>query len=246
MTEPRTPDALRERIAQQEANLVNIVAQTLIADDGNWRDVLDNIRHMAEGRFDSASPSILADSNKRIDAMEVEIDALARMSRAQDEGLAEYEARIDALQAQVDALTAERDEARADAAMWELHDTQQGARCVVHLKELAACRAVVEEAAFLIARLEELEISDEMERDFYGHVVPPMERLRSLLTPTADREGTDSGGTHDWFQADKLPFVSCRKCGIVRRADGQNKPCKGVVTVGPRGTDSGRMEHGDA
>jgi hypothetical protein len=72
MTEPLTPDALRERIAQQEANLVNIVAQTLIADDGNWRDVLDNIRHMAEGRFDSASPSILADSNRRIATLEAQ------------------------------------------------------------------------------------------------------------------------------------------------------------------------------
>lgn len=38
--------------------------------------------------------------------------------------------------------------------------------------------------------------------------------------------------THDWFIWRGLEC--CRRCGIVRRADRQNKPCKGAVKVGPR------------
>lgn len=34
---------------------------------------------------------------------------------------------------------------------------------------------------------------------------------------------------HHWIKAFNL--VCCRDCGIVRRADDQNKPCKGVVKV---------------
>ena len=34
---------------------------------------------------------------------------------------------------------------------------------------------------------------------------------------------------HDWFQRGNL--TACRLCGIVQRADGQNKPCRGVVRV---------------
>lgn len=37
---------------------------------------------------------------------------------------------------------------------------------------------------------------------------------------------------HHWIKALKL--VCCRDCGIVRRADDQNKPCRGNVRVGPR------------
>lgn len=29
-------------------------------------------------------------------------------------------------------------------------------------------------------------------------------------------------------------IVCCRDCGIVRRADDNNKPCHGIVHVGPR------------
>jgi hypothetical protein len=31
---------------------------------------------------------------------------------------------------------------------------------------------------------------------------------------------------HDWFEF-RPRLTCCRKCGIVRRADGTNKPCKG-------------------
>ena len=36
---------------------------------------------------------------------------------------------------------------------------------------------------------------------------------------------------HDWFKPDFLAYECCRKCGIVKRADGGNGPCKGVVRV---------------
>lgn len=38
--------------------------------------------------------------------------------------------------------------------------------------------------------------------------------------------------THDWFIFSGMEC--CRLCGIVRRADRQNSPCKGPVKVGPK------------
>jgi len=37
---------------------------------------------------------------------------------------------------------------------------------------------------------------------------------------------------HHWIKWRQ--FTCCRDCGIIRRADDKNKPCKGVVKVGPR------------
>lgn len=39
-------------------------------------------------------------------------------------------------------------------------------------------------------------------------------------------------GLHDWREIGE--WTACRRCGNVRRADGANKPCKGVVRVVPR------------
>lgn len=41
---------------------------------------------------------------------------------------------------------------------------------------------------------------------------------------------------HDWHEYDwpKKKFSACKKCGFIKRADGKNKPCKGVVKVGLR------------
>lgn len=39
---------------------------------------------------------------------------------------------------------------------------------------------------------------------------------------------------HEWFKPEFLTYECCRKCGIVRRADDKNSPCKGPVRVGPR------------
>lgn len=46
--------------------------------------------------------------------------------------------------------------------------------------------------------------------------------------PTARQVIAESNG-HHWVQ--RFNLVCCRDCGIVRRADDKNSPCKGIVTV---------------
>ena len=41
-------------------------------------------------------------------------------------------------------------------------------------------------------------------------------------------------GEHDWFKPAFLKFECCRKCGIVRRSDGKNNPCRGRVVLSLR------------
>ena len=41
-------------------------------------------------------------------------------------------------------------------------------------------------------------------------------------------------GEHDWFVPKFIGYECCRKCGVVKRADGQNKPCRGRVVIGLR------------
>ena len=42
-------------------------------------------------------------------------------------------------------------------------------------------------------------------------------------------------GVHCWFVFDtKRPWESCACCGVVRRRDDKNRPCRGIVTVEPR------------
>lgn len=41
-------------------------------------------------------------------------------------------------------------------------------------------------------------------------------------------------GIHDWFKPDFIPHECCRKCGIVRRRDDKNGPCRGKVTLSLR------------
>lgn len=36
-------------------------------------------------------------------------------------------------------------------------------------------------------------------------------------------------GVHCWFTYDNKP--SCANCGVVRRYDDKNKPCRGIVTI---------------
>jgi hypothetical protein len=40
---------------------------------------------------------------------------------------------------------------------------------------------------------------------------------------------------HDWFRPDFVSYDCCRNCGIVRRMDGQNKPCRGQIGISLRG-----------
>lgn len=50
----------------------------------------------------------------------------------------------------------------------------------------------------------------------------------------------DPDSTHEWGNHVSLmtngdaPIETCGVCGIVRRADRKNKPCRGPVSVGPR------------
>jgi len=45
---------------------------------------------------------------------------------------------------------------------------------------------------------------------------------------------------HDWWLREwsyshpGSQIYVCRKCGVIRRADGENKPCKGIVRIGLR------------
>lgn len=52
-------------------------------------------------------------------------------------------------------------------------------------------------------------------------------------------------GLHDWFTYGRLQWECCRKCGIVRRLDGKNSPCRGVVKVELRSAPSGKEQGGE-
>jgi hypothetical protein len=39
---------------------------------------------------------------------------------------------------------------------------------------------------------------------------------------------------HVWTWLDKYMLIACKTCGIVRRWDDKNKPCKGPARVRPR------------
>lgn len=43
------------------------------------------------------------------------------------------------------------------------------------------------------------------------------------------KEGATHG--HDWFRPSMLSYDCCRVCGVVRRADDNNKHCKGLVKI---------------
>lgn len=59
-----------------------------------------------------------------------------------------------------------------------------------------------------------------------GYVLAYLHFARAIT-----RENEDA---HDWFVPEFIGYECCRKCGIVRRADDKNKPCKGVVRVALR------------
>lgn len=54
-----------------------------------------------------------------------------------------------------------------------------------------------------------------------------IQRIFSAVIPAAM-------GAHDWFIYEPKGWECCRNCGIVRRLDGKNNPCKGAVKVGLR------------
>lgn len=66
-----------------------------------------------------------------------------------------------------------------------------------------------------------------------------MSRLEHALASggvTSQREWIERyPGVHCWFVIDTdRPLSSCACCGVVQRADGANKPCKGIVAIALR------------
>ncbi len=56
------------------------------------------------------------------------------------------------------------------------------------------------------------------------------------LCPCGHQWNPLAGGSreHRWARRETFGFTACSACGIVRRADGKNKPCRGPVVVRPR------------
>jgi hypothetical protein len=46
------------------------------------------------------------------------------------------------------------------------------------------------------------------------------------------KKALDAIGAHVWFEKDNL--TACCRCGIVRRADGKNKPCRAPTRISQR------------
>mgnify|MGYP001592762384 CR=1 FL=1 len=44
--------------------------------------------------------------------------------------------------------------------------------------------------------------------------------------------------THDWFTPIQMGYECCRQCGIIRRADHKNRPCRGWIGVTLRDGDN--------
>lgn len=57
---------------------------------------------------------------------------------------------------------------------------------------------------------------------------------RAAVTKAEGLSDNPGAAEHQWFTYGRLNWECCRACGIVRRADGKNSPCKGPVAVGPR------------
>jgi hypothetical protein len=58
----------------------------------------------------------------------------------------------------------------------------------------------------------------------------PTEQLPGRTEMVSEVFATSNG--HHWVRWRQ--FICCRDCGIIRRADDRNKPCPGIVRVGPR------------
>lgn len=72
---------------------------------------------------------------------------------------------------------------------------------------------------------------------FNGAVVIPLMSLGDwnivlgdLVSVPEDSRGV---GAHEWTKADIFQWEFCRRCGVVRRSDDCNKPCRGDVRLRP-------------
>lgn len=113
-------------------------------------------------------------------------------------------------------LETQRDEARADAERYLADLRRCASEPYERTRELEALQAEV-------GRLREMAHDFEAMRQDRDEARAEVERLRVL------------DGEHDWTVRDQMH--ACAKCGVVRRADGSNKPCRGVVRIGVRVED---------
>lgn len=59
------------------------------------------------------------------------------------------------------------------------------------------------------------------------------ESVSQKLAIVASYDVVARSNGHHWIKT-RYSFLACRDCGFVRRDDDKNKPCRGVVKVGPR------------
>jgi hypothetical protein len=81
-------------------------------------------------------------------------------------------------------------------------------------------------------------VGDEADEDcHYGDNCPSNAGTRhGTCRSCKARQVLSACGIHVWFERDNLE--ACRNCGVVRRADDGNKPCKGEVKVTLRASTS--------
>jgi hypothetical protein len=61
------------------------------------------------------------------------------------------------------------------------------------------------------------------------HARGALTSITNALKSAAPSPVVEEKQEHEWFRPNFISYDCCRKCGIVRRADGNNKPCKGFV-----------------
>src|SRR5687767_14497639 len=92
-------------------------------------------------------------------------------------------------------------------------------------REAEVRREVIEECArvadtFPLQTLRTYEGEGGVPRTYVGETKPKdIANVIRALTPS----GQNAADEHEWFTYGKLNWECCRKCGIVRRADGKNK-----------------------
>jgi hypothetical protein len=105
--------------------------------------------------------------------------------------------------------------------------TSFAATCERKNKEKRALEEVIVAQRKRLAELERPQ-----EKQAAGPYVPPADHSRRAETPPQPIPSNPEHGGHSWTDYKGLPV--CGICGIVKRAEGTNKPCKGPVFVEPR------------
>jgi len=67
----------------------------------------------------------------------------------------------------------------------------------------------------------------------------PTQRMHAAASQSKFREVIGVSNGHEWINWDWI--VCCRFCGIVRRADDQNAPCKGPARIALREVSDPRV-----